>query len=244
MRTCRSHRDGEGPDPPGGARWRGGDVPRRLPRGRRPALPARAARPAGDARRHAGSSSPEQWTEPRRPELKALFEHYMYGEMPRPPASVTRDGRPGGPGLPRRQGDQEGADDRLRPAAAAEDPPAPGRPQQADRGPAPVFLGVNFYGNHAALADPTIALPTAWMPASAPGVEDNKATDAGRGKEVGVWSIEKAVDRGYAVATFYCGDVAPDHPGSPTASSPTTARARPRSAGRTTGGPSPPGPGG
>src|SRR4051812_50121415 len=27
-------------------------------------------------------TSPEQWFRERRPELKALFQHYMYGEMP------------------------------------------------------------------------------------------------------------------------------------------------------------------
>ena len=27
-------------------------------------------------------ASPEQWTAKRRPELKALFQHYMYGQMP------------------------------------------------------------------------------------------------------------------------------------------------------------------
>jgi hypothetical protein len=43
-----------------------------------------------------------------------------------------------------------------------------------------------------------------------PGAEDHKATDAGRGKEIGVWNIEYVVGRGYGVATFYCGDVDPD----------------------------------
>jgi hypothetical protein len=41
-------------------------------------------------------------------------------------------------------------------------------------------------------------------------VKDNKATDAGRGKQLDVWALEQSIDRGYAVATFYGGDVDPD----------------------------------
>jgi hypothetical protein len=76
--------------------------------------------------------------------------------------------------------------------------------------PAPVFVGMNFAGNHAVIADPVVRLPTVWMPARLPGVKDNRATDAGRGTEVNAWAIEQSIDRGYAVATFYCGDVDPD----------------------------------
>src|SRR5437763_1981274 len=41
---------------------------------------------------------------------------------------------------------------------------------------------------------------------------DRRPTDAGRGTEVDVWALEQSIDRGYAVATFYCGDVDPDRP--------------------------------
>ena len=155
-------------------------------------------------------ASPEQWTERRKPELKALFEHYMYGRMPDPiPVSsmVVRQDREYLHGK----------------ATKKEVTLVFGRPiskinlllvipNQRTR-PAPAFLGLNFNGNHTALADPTIALPTTWMPANAPGVKDNKATDEGRGKNADAWSIEKVVDRGYALATVYCGDIAPDRPG-------------------------------
>src|SRR5256885_1400626 len=33
-------------------------------------------------------TSREQWEQERRPELKKLFQHYMYGYMPPPPAKV------------------------------------------------------------------------------------------------------------------------------------------------------------
>jgi hypothetical protein len=71
-------------------------------------------------------------------------------------------------------------------------------------------VGVNFHGNHAAVNDPAVRLPTAWVPASRPGAPNNRATDAGRGTEVDVWALDQSVGRGYAVALFYAGDVDPD----------------------------------
>lgn len=74
----------------------------------------------------------------------------------------------------------------------------------------PVFLGLNFYGNHTVSRDPGISLSTAWIPADAPGVVDHHATDAARGSDAGKWPIETILSRGYAVATVYCGDLCPD----------------------------------
>lgn len=154
--------------------------------------------------------SPEQWTQECRPELKALFQHYMYGWMP-PAASVT--------GKVEREDKQYfGGKATKKEVTITFRKSAPSIhlllvvPNQRT-GPVPAFLGLNFNGNHTALADPTIALPTVWMPPSSPGTKDNKATDEGRGKDAGVWSVEKVIDRGYALATFYSGDIAPDHPG-------------------------------
>src|SRR5437763_11369526 len=69
---------------------------------------------------------------------------------------------------------------------------------------------MNFCGNHALVRDPMVRVPTGWMYGHLPGVKNNRATDAGRGTQVDVWAVEQSIDRGYAVATFYCGDVDPD----------------------------------
>ena len=44
------------------------------------------------------------------------------------------------------------------------------------RKPVPVFVGLNFNGNHTLLPDPEIALPTAWMRENKAGVVENRAT--------------------------------------------------------------------
>jgi hypothetical protein len=80
------------------------------------------------------------------------------------------------------------------------------------QGRAPAFVGLNFCGNHALLRDATIPLPEGWAPDSCAGCANNRATDAGRGTQVDTWALEQTIDRGYAVAVFYNGDVEPDRP--------------------------------
>src|SRR5262249_16276888 len=58
--------------------------------------------------------------------------------------------------------------------------------------------------------DTAVRLPTAWMYPGRVGVKDGKALEAGRGTELDTWALEQSIDRGYAVATFYNGDIDPD----------------------------------
>lgn len=77
--------------------------------------------------------------------------------------------------------------------------------------PVPVFVGLNFDGNHTVHPDPAILLTDAWCrPIEERGVVDNRATDAGRGTRASRWPIELITSRGYGLATVYCGDLAPD----------------------------------
>lgn len=151
----------------------------------------------------------EQWVQKRRPELKALFQHYMYGYAP--PAPEPPDAT-----LEREDKQCLGGKATKKEVALALGPP--GAPvihlllvvPNGRQKPAPVFAGLNFYGNHTVLNDPAIPLPQAWLPPSAPGCKNNRATEEGRGKEEEVWNAELAVSRGYALATCYCGDIDPD----------------------------------
>jgi hypothetical protein len=76
--------------------------------------------------------------------------------------------------------------------------------------PAPIFVGLNFSGNHAIQTDAAIALAKAWM-AEGPGVVDHHATELTRGVESRRWPVERILERGYAVATAYYGDLDPDY---------------------------------
>lgn len=73
----------------------------------------------------------------------------------------------------------------------------------------PLFLGLNFHGNHTVSADPGITLNPGWIPDS-PGVENNRATEAARGAAASRWQLEQVLGRRYATATVYCGDLCAD----------------------------------
>jgi hypothetical protein len=153
----------------------------------------------------------EQWRQQRRPELKSLLEHYLYGAAPAPPDNVEAK-------VERSDANYFGGKATKKEVTITFGPPGtpaihllvvvPNRRQR----PAAVFVGPNFHGNHTLVNDAEVALPTVWMPDGTPGAEDHRATDAGRGQEIAVWNLESSIDRGYAVATFYCGDVDPDKP--------------------------------
>ncbi len=153
----------------------------------------------------------ETWRTRRRPELLALFESQMYGKAPGRPEAMTFevlrvvpdalggrairkevrvhfDGTPDGPSLD----------------LAVYLP-------KTGAGPYPVFLGLNFGGNHAVDPDPTVPLARGWVPNSPrSGITGNRATEESRGNEASRWSIGAAIERGYAVATAYYGDIDPD----------------------------------
>lgn len=75
--------------------------------------------------------------------------------------------------------------------------------------PLPCFLGFNFMGNHTIHSDPGIRLPTAWMPTFG-GAGDHRASEAGRGAGASRWPVERILERGFALATAYYGDLDPD----------------------------------
>ena len=84
------------------------------------------------------------------------------------------------------------------------------RPKAATQ-PVPAFLGLNFNGNHTVRADPGICITEAWMRNNADlGVSDNRASEQGRGGQADRWAIETILNRGYALATIYYGDIDPD----------------------------------
>ncbi|MFC1889692.1 acetylxylan esterase [Thermodesulfobacteriota bacterium] len=153
--------------------------------------------------------TPQEWRDLRRPEIMALFEHYVYGAAPGRPAGMEWtiwDEEPAALGgiAVRKQVEIQLGGER-----------APTMhlllyvPNDVDS-PVPVFLGLNFYGNHTVIDDPAVPLSDQWVPNRGEGVVDNHATEASRGTAIDRWSIEQTLGRGYAVATVYHGDIDPD----------------------------------
>ena len=79
-------------------------------------------------------------------------------------------------------------------------------------GPHPCFMTINFYGNHTLLDDKNISLTNSWVRNNEDfNITDNKATEASRGVRSHRWDIDAIVDRGYALASIYYGDLDPDY---------------------------------
>lgn len=150
------------------------------------------------------------WRERRRPELLASFEQHMYGTPPATPVSMhvavrSEHGRALDGAAMRLE-----LDVTLR-AATSHTFTVLAYVPLAAQTPVPLFLGLNFHGNHTVHADPAIALPAGWVPNNAErGEADHRAREADRGSSARQWQVEEIVGRGYGLATVYCGDIDPD----------------------------------
>ncbi|MBM3786486.1 MAG: DUF1080 domain-containing protein, partial [Acidobacteria bacterium] len=75
------------------------------------------------------------------------------------------------------------------------------------KGPVPVFLGLNFTGNHAVHKDPAIRVTKSWMRAKD---NNHQASEKERGNGASRWEVEHVIARGYGTVTAYYGDFDPD----------------------------------
>lgn len=145
-------------------------------------------------------TTPEQF-EKRREEMLSLFERYVYGTFPRSgyttEFTVLEEGEALGGVALRRQvkitvRTEKGASDALMLLYLP-------RGEQ----PAPVILGLNSRGNHAVSAEEAV------LPSFSFDTQDGKWKES-RGKFAYRWNIADSVSRGYAVATIFSSDFAPD----------------------------------
>lgn len=78
----------------------------------------------------------------------------------------------------------------------------------------PVFLGLNFFGNHTVHADPGITLAAPHVvydvPRYRPANPQPEKKPEQRGVHATLWQIEAVLARGYATATAWCNDLVPD----------------------------------
>ena len=153
-------------------------------------------------------TDPAAWKTARRPELLALFEEHVYGKQ-LPPLPGIRI-------VPGKTSETALGGKAVRKEVVVRFSPTADEPSMtillyAPKGKkSPAFLGLNFNGNHAVTNDPEVTLNPNWMRSNDKGVVDHKATEKTRGVEASRWPIEQIVNRGYAVATIYYGDIDPD----------------------------------
>ena len=156
----------------------------------------------------------EQWMKERRPELQALFQHYMYGSIPpKPPRQQSR--------IVAEYPDFLGGSATLK--LIEIDTAGAGSPQislmlvlpRNRRGPVPVFLAMNFCGNQAVTEDPRVPLARGWLYKDCKGCTNNAATEASRNAGAQYWPshewpLTEIIRRGYGLATFHSGDIDSD----------------------------------
>jgi hypothetical protein len=161
------------------------------------------------------------WLKQRRPEILSLFEEHVYGKVPGKLDGVRFEVVSSDPES------LEGKAERREVSvyftgkenSSKSDVLAPGGPRMdiliylpkdVER-PVPIFMGLNFHGNHSIHSDPGITLSEQWMRGDqSMGVENNKATERARGISASRWQVEHILERGYGLATIYYGDLDPD----------------------------------
>jgi hypothetical protein len=122
----------------------------------------------------------DQWFQKRRPELKELFQHYMYGYLPPAPQKVDyKIEREDNKALDGKATLKEVTITLVGVPASPKFRMLLLVPNQR-KGPAPVFLGLNFSGNAKVLED------------------------------TNVWAPDQTIERGYALATFHHNNISPD----------------------------------
>ncbi|HMP77991.1 MAG TPA: acetylxylan esterase [Pirellulaceae bacterium] len=76
----------------------------------------------------------------------------------------------------------------------------------------PVFLGLNFKGNHSITSDPAVRISDSWVPNDPKlGIADNRSNEQARGVQASRWPIQKILDSGFGLVTCYYGDIDPDY---------------------------------
>lgn len=149
----------------------------------------------------------KQWYENRRPELLQLFTTEMFGKVPVENINgisweVVETGE-AFDGLAIRKQIKFTFEDihKVRKGKPRTMMLLVYTPKNA-KGKAPLFLGVNFKGNHAVCDDPAI-IPV--------GKSAGIYLDEGVNSEGSRWCVKTILERGYGLATFYRGDIFPDY---------------------------------
>ncbi len=75
--------------------------------------------------------------------------------------------------------------------------------------PVPVFLGLNFKGNHTTSSDNKVIITKQWV-RSGKGIVKNRASEEDRGSASSRWDVRQILSNGYGLITAYYGEIDPD----------------------------------
>ncbi|MCA9039996.1 MAG: acetylxylan esterase, partial [Planctomycetaceae bacterium] len=161
----------------------------------------------------AGSTinSVEEWEQQRRPELKELIQYYMYGYFPAAPEEIDFELKPE---FSLFEGKARGFEVVITYAIKQGGKKLPPLnllvilPRNSEK-PVPLFLGMNFCGNHTLLPNKEITLTKSWVYDSCGG-QDHHAIEGSRGSQFNDWGIDTIIERGYGFAAFHSADIDPD----------------------------------
>jgi hypothetical protein len=154
-----------------------------------------------------GSSinSLQEWKKLRKPELKKLFQHYVYGYLPPAPKMnfklISQDSMV----FEGQATYKEVRIDLILPDAEIHSLKLALFIPNHRKQPAPVFVALNKCGNHALTDFVGVSIPDQkWLHARC------KKEDWERGSKTHIWALENTIKRGYALATVAVGDIEPD----------------------------------
>ena len=167
-------------------------------------LPALLVDDQGDA-----VKTVEQWETKRRPTILKLFKDHVYGHQPDLPFEVHSKTIESGEcfeGLGWRNQIQVEVTTEMGKSTIQLLLYLP----KTDK-PAPLFVGLNFGGNHTVSRNPSIQLPKSWVRNSR-GTQDqkNRAREQDRGNRMRRWPVKQILQNGFGLATAYYGDIDPD----------------------------------
>ena len=152
----------------------------------------------------------ETWTSERRPELLSLFESEVYGKAPDRPEGLhfevlSEDRYTLGNMATRREIAVYFTEDDAHFMTILLYIPN----KRTDA--VPVFLGLNFKGNHTICDDPLVTESVSRMKPREEGGSEVRAKGFPRAAAASRWPVEMLIANGYGLATIYRGDIDPDY---------------------------------
>ncbi|MCK4745541.1 MAG: hypothetical protein KAT15_00825, partial [Bacteroidales bacterium] len=155
--------------------------------------------------------SPGQWENVRREEVLELFRSHVYGRVPDADLSISHQVK--FMDMNALSGSAIVKEVEVKVGLAGEELDFTilvFLPENAP-GPVPLFVGLNFYGNHTIHPYPGISITESWVQNNPDlGITENKATERSRGARAHRWPVELILSGGYGLATIYYGDLDPD----------------------------------